>query len=67
MKRQRSKCKTQGATQVKEDDFILLDHAGVSSFIGKLFPWRVTIQNKSISNGSHEDVMFTGSNPVSSA
>jgi len=57
----------QGATQVKEDDFLLLDHAGVSSFIGKLFPWRMTIQNKSISNGSHADVMFTESNPVSSA
>lgn len=56
-----------GDKHVKEDDFILLDRGGVSSFIGKFFPWKVTIQNKSLSNGCHAEVMFTGSNQVSSA
>ena len=39
-----------GGKHFKEYDFILLDHEGVSSFIGKLLRWRVTIQT---SNGCH--------------
>lgn len=42
-----------GNKHFKEDNFILLDHEGVSSFRGKLLPWKVTIQNNSVSKRYH--------------
>jgi hypothetical protein len=49
----------------KEVYFILLNHEGVSSFIGKFLPWRATTQNMS-STRCHAKLMFTINNLVSS-
>ena len=49
----------------KEVYFILLNHDGVSSFIGKFFPWTVATQNMS-STRYHVELIFTINNLVSS-